>query len=251
MLIAIHQPEYLPWLGFFEKIIRADVFVILDDVQFSKGDFHNRTRVKGAEGPQWLSVPVVHRFPQKINEVKLSDLPWQEKHWRCLRSCYSGSKHFTEFAFAFQNFFEQPWNKLIEVNIAALELVINAFKISCKYVFSSDLRVTGTKSELVLNICKKLGASGYYSGRTGSTYLDFSSFERAGIEIQVQNFRHPLYNQRFCKTGFISNLSVIDLLFNHGSEGRDLLSMSDCVATSDRDTSDVEQNSISNCCPSR
>ena len=249
MLVAIHQPEYFPWLGFFEKLIRADVFVILDDVQFSKGDFHNRTRVKGAEGPQWLSVPVVHRFPQRINEVKLSDTNWREKHWRSLVSCYSGSRYFREFATALHDFFGQPRNQLIDVNIAALDLAIRALKVRCKYIFSSDLKVKGTKSELVLNICKKLGATGYYSGRTGSAYLNLSSFEQARIEVQVQNFRHPFYEQRFCKTGFISNLSVIDLLFNHGSECRDLLSSG--VATSDRDASDVEQNSISNCCPSR
>lgn len=223
MLIAIHQPEYFPWLGFFEKMIQADVFVILDDVQFSKGDFQNRTRVRGMQGAQWLSVPVVHKFPQRINEVELSNSNWPEKHWRSLMYCYSGSTHFSEFASAFETFFEVRRKKLIDLNLAALELMVSALKIKQKFLLSSDLKVTGAKSELVLNICKKLGASRYYSGRTGRTYLDGLSFERAGIEIQVQNFHHPAYAQRFCKGGFLSNLSVIDLLFNCGSQGRDLL----------------------------
>lgn len=217
MLVAIHQPEYLPWIGYLDKMIRADVFVWLDDVQFSKGDFQNRTRIKGHAGPHWLTVPIVQKFPQRINEVRVSDTPWQPKHWKSLVSCYSRAKYFRPYAELFEAFYQKPWEKLVDVDVAALHLIMQALGIEKKWMLSSNLEVTGTKSDLVLNICKKLGASAYYSGRTGSTYLNREDFRGAGIEIKVQNFSHPVYEQLFMQErGFISHLSVVDLLFNCG-----------------------------------
>ncbi len=224
MLVAIHQPEHLPWIGFFEKMLRADLFVLLDDVQFSKGDFQNRNRVKGAGGAQWLTVPVLRRFPQKLNEVLVAGNGWQAKHWKTLRSCYARAAHFDEFAPLFEDFYGRPWARLAELNVAGIELIARALGVERKWVMASELKVSGQKSELVLDICKTLGASGYYSGRTGSTYLDSEAFRRAGIEIVVQNFNHPTYEQLFMKeSGFVPNLSAVDLLFNCGARGLELL----------------------------
>ena len=225
MLIAIHQPEHLPWVGFFEKMLRADIFVVLDNVQFSKGDFQNRNRVKGPGGAQWLTVPVVHKFSQKINEVKVVDNNnWRAKHWKTLVSCYGRATHFDRFATMFENFYSQSWVNLADLNVAALELIARAFGIEKKWVFASELAAGGQKSELVLNICKMLGASSYYSGRAGSTYLDKEAFRRASIEIIVQNFEHPTYEQLFMKEqGFIPSLSALDMLFNCGPQSIDLL----------------------------
>jgi hypothetical protein len=219
MIVAIHQPEYLPWAGYFEKMARADVFVLLDSVQFSKGDFQNRTRIKGPSGPQWLSVPVAQKFPQAINEVSVRDAQWGAKHWKSLVSCYARAKHFREFADAFEAFYRRTWDRLVGVDVAALELVTRALGLEKRWVMASDLGAAGAKSDLVLNICKKLGATVYYSGRTGSTYLKREEFERAGIEILVQQFEHPVYEQMFMKeAGFVERLSVVDLLFNCGPQ---------------------------------
>ncbi|HEX8920761.1 MAG TPA: WbqC family protein [Pyrinomonadaceae bacterium] len=224
MLVSIHQPEHLPWLGFFEKMQRADLFVLLDDVQFSKGDYQNRNRVKGANGPQWLSVPVVQHFPQKISEVAVAGNTWRSKHWKTLVSCYASAPHFETFAPMFENFYRRSWAKLADLNVAAIELLACALGIEKKWVFASELRVGGQKSELVLNICKALGAKGYYSGRTGSAYLDREAFRQAGVEIIVQNFNHPTYEQLFMKRqGFVPNLSALDLLFNCGTQGLGLI----------------------------
>ena len=225
MLVAIHQPEHLPWLGFFEKMLRADLFVLLDDVQFSKGDFQNRNRVKGAGGAQWLTVPVLHRFPQKLNEVLVAGNDWQAKHWKTLRSCYARAAHFETFAPLFEDFYRRPWARLADLNVAAIELIARCLGVERKWVLASELAGgDGQKSELVLNICKALGASAYYSGRAGSTYLDRESFRRAGIEIVVQNFNHPTYEQLFMKeSGFVPNLSAVDLLFNCGAQGVKLI----------------------------
>lgn len=223
MLVAIHQPEHLPWLGFFEKMQRADLFVLLDDVQFSKGDFQNRNRVKGSAGVQWLTVPVVHKFPQKINEVSTAGSDWRQKHWKTLVSCYRRSAHFDSLAPALEEFYGRSWTNLAVMNVAAIELMASLLGIEKNWIFASELPVRGTKSDLVLDICKTVGADSYYSGRAGSTYLDRESFARAGIEIVVQSFDHPVYEQLFMKQhGFIPNLSALDLLFN-GGRGFDLV----------------------------
>ena len=224
MLVAIHQPEHLPWLGFFEKLLRADVFVLLDDVQFSKGDFQNRNRVKGRGGAQWLTVPVTQRLGQRINEVEPVGDAWREKHWRTLHSCYARAAHFDEFAREFEEFYGRAWTKLSELNVAAIRLLARAFGLEKEFVFSSALGAGGRKSELVLNICKAVGASHYYSGRAGGAYLDAEAFRRAGVEIVVQQFEHPVYEQLFTEEhGFVPNLSAVDLLFNRGAEGLELL----------------------------
>jgi hypothetical protein len=214
----------MPWLGFFEKVLRADAFVLLDDVQFSKGDFQNRNRVKGPKGAQWLTVPVAQGFGQRINEVAVAGDAWRAKHWKTLRSCYARAAHFEEFAGAFEEFYGREWTKLSDLNVAAIEMLARAFGVEKRFVLSSTLEVEGRKSELVLNICKAVGASRYYSGRAGRTYLDAEAFRREGIEIVVQEFEHPTYEQLFTKEcGFVPNLSAVDLLFNRGKEGLGLI----------------------------
>src|SRR5436190_18540892 len=98
MLVAMHQPDHLPWIGFFQKILRADLFVLLDDVQFSRGDFQNRNRVKGPVSVQWLTVPVDHSFPARFDTVGISGHAWQQKHWKTLVSCYGRSPYFNRFS---------------------------------------------------------------------------------------------------------------------------------------------------------
>jgi hypothetical protein len=224
MLVAIHQPEHMPWLGFFEKLLRADLFVLLDDVQFSKGDFQNRNRVKGRDGAQWLTVPVAHRFGQRINEVEVAGDGWRLKHWKTIVTCYARAAHFEEFAEEFEELYGRPWAKLSELNVAAIRLLARAFGVERKFVFSSALGASGSKSELVLNICKAVGASAYYSGVAGRAYLDAEAFGREGIEMLVQEFEHPVYEQLFMRErGFVPNLSAVDLLFNRGAEGLGLI----------------------------
>jgi hypothetical protein len=225
VLVAIHQPEHMPWLGFFEKLLRADVFVLLDDVQFSKGDFQNRNRVKGRGGAQWLTVPVAQRFGRKINEVETAGDAWRAKHWKTLRSCYARAAHFEEFAGRFEEFYARTWAKLSELNVEAIRMLARAFGVEKEFVLSSTLGAGGQKSELVLNVCKAVGATHYYSGRAGGAYLDAEAFGRAGVEIVVQEFEHPVYEQLFMKEqGFVPNLSAVDLLFNRGAAGLKLIS---------------------------
>lgn len=224
MLVAIHQPEYFPWLGYFEKMIRADAFVLLDQAQFSKGDYHNRNRIKGSTGIQWLTIPVIQRLGQTINEAAVANQHWQAKHWQSLISCYSRAKYFNAFSPLLDDFFRQPGDKLIDHTIRALRLTAPLLGIGKNWILASELKADGSKSDLVLNICRQVGASAYYSGRTGSTYLDREKFRQAGIEIKVQSFVHPNYEQLFMnRLGFIPNLSILDLLFNCGPNSGKLI----------------------------
>lgn len=225
MLVAIHQPEYLPWLGYFEKMLRADVFVLLDNVQFSKGDYHNRTRVRGAGGAQWLSVPVHAASSAQINEVEVAGHAWEEKHWRSLVACYGRAPHFAALAGEFEGLYGRRFDRLVEYDLGALEVVARALGVRRDHwVLASGLKAGGRKSELVLNICRELGADAYYSGRSGGAYLGREEFERAGVEIVIQDFKHPVYGQLFAGAGgFTPNLSAVDLLFNCGPGGLELI----------------------------
>lgn len=231
MLVAIHQPEHLPWLGFFEKMQRADLFVLLDDVQFSKGDFQNRNRVKGAGGVQWLTVPIVHKFPQRINEVEIAGDDWREKHWRTIVSCYGRAPHFQTIAPHLEELYQRSWARLSDLNLAAIHLLARSLGVEKKMVRSSELNVAGEKSDLVLNLCREVGATAYYSGAMGRAYLQRDAFAQAGITIVFQQFVHPAYQQLFMNgSGFVPNLSVLDLLFNCGEDSLGLITQADGLA---------------------
>ena len=231
MLVAIHQPEHLPWIGFFEKMQRADLFVLLDDVQFSKGDFQNRNRVKGAGGVQWLTVPIVHKFPQQINEVEIAGDDWRDKHWRTVLSCYGRAPYFKMIGPGLEELYRAPSNKLSDFNLDAIRLLARLLGVETKMVRSSELNVTGEKSDLVLNICREVGADAYYSGAMGSSYLQRETFAQAGIEIVFQQFVHPTYKQLFMQSqGFVPNLSVLDLLFNSGQSSLELITQANGIA---------------------
>jgi hypothetical protein len=174
-----------------------------------------------------MTVPVAQRFGRKINEVEIAGDAWRAKHWKTLVACYARAAHFEEFAGRFEEFYARPWAKLSELNVEAIRMLARAFGVEKRFVFSSTLDAGGRKSELVLNICKAVGASRYYSGKAGSTYLDADAFRRAGVGVVVQEFEHPVYEQLFMKEqGFVPNLSALDLLFNRGAEGLGLIA--DC-----------------------
>lgn len=193
--VAIHQPEYFPWLGFLDKARRADVFVLLDTVQFDRSSQQHRARVAGPNGPIWLTIPFVHRFPQRIDEVMAADQRWRIKHWKTLQACYGRAPGWAEAAAGLEAFYAQSHERLIDVTIASVELLFERFGVRARVVRASSLNTDGQKAELVLSICRALGASHYLSGRTGATYLDPEVFARAGVAIEVQSFQVPHYRR--------------------------------------------------------
>ena len=216
MLVAIHQPHYLPWLGYLHRMVQADLFIVLDHVQFERGNYQNRTMVRVNGAPHWLTVPVVQRSQKERIVEKTIDnsQPWAATHFETLRRAYGGAA-----TAALKSIYETPWERLVDLNAALLELLREAFAIRTPLVNSSELDVAGAKSELVLNLCKAVGADALLVGLGGSrTYLDRAAFAEAGIALAFQQFNHPVYPQHGTAP-FSAGLSAVDLLFNCGPDG--------------------------------
>lgn len=223
--VSIHQPGYLPWLGYFEKIASADMHVFLDTVQFEKNSFDNRNRIRSHTGSIWLTVPVITRgkFGENyLNEAELDvKQPWQNKHWKTLSLNYAKAPYFSKYADFFEETYNNEWKTLLKLNLHLTRYLLNQLGINTELVMASELAVDGKKSDLVLNICKKLEATTYLSGALGKDYLEIENFENNDIEVVFQQYLHPEYKQMF--PGFVSHLSIVDLLFNHGPESLNIL----------------------------
>ncbi len=220
--VTIHQPGYLPWLGFFDKMARADVFVLLDDVQYEKNYFDNRNKIKTATGPIWLTVPVKVTFGQKLNEVTIENkLPWRVKHYKSIVASYSRTPYFSEHQEFFKNLYTKNWEKLIDLNITIIQYLAEKLGLTTKLLRSSEMGVTGLKGDRILNICENLKADVYLSGQFGRNYLDEIKFKEKNIGLIYQEFHHPVYAQSYGE--FASAMAAIDLLFNCGTESLKVL----------------------------
>jgi len=230
MICAIHQPQYFPYLGYFEKIASCDTFVFLDDVQFKKNEWQNRNRIKTAEGTGYITVPVGYRFPQNINEVPIAyDRPWAKMQLRTFEENYGRAEFFEAYQPEIAQMIEKRWENLAALNIATVNYVVKFLGLKTKILLSSSMQVEGQSTERLVNICKAVGADTYLSGSGGKNYLDADLFEKGGIQLQFQDFPHPEYKQVSFKknAGFVSNLSIVDLLFNHGPESFNILASSE------------------------
>ncbi|OHC01691.1 MAG: hypothetical protein A3H23_04305 [Planctomycetes bacterium RIFCSPLOWO2_12_FULL_40_19] len=222
MLVAIHQPQYLPWLGYLDKIDRAEIFVILDNVQFKKNEWQNRNRIKTAQGWQWITVPVLYKFPEKINEVRINNnTNWNKKHLHALITNYSKSPYFADYKRFFEDIFSHSWERLVDINIEIIKFLIGTLELKTKLVMASDLKLREEPTERLIDICKTLNGSKYLAGRDGSKYMNLEIFDKEGIEIIFQDFKHPVYNQLY--GDFEPGMSAIDLLFNCGDKSLEIL----------------------------
>ncbi len=222
MLITIHQPQYLPWLGYLDKIDKADVFVILDNVQFKKNEWQNRNRIKTAQGCQWITVPVLYRFPEKINEVRINNKAnWGRKHLQALITNYSNSTYFDNYKSFFEDIFSRSWDRLVDINIEIIKFLISALDLKTKLVIASDLKLREEPTERLIDICKTLNGNIYLAGKDGNKYMNLELFDKEGIEVIFQDFKHPVYNQLFGE--FEPYMSAIDLLFNCGDNSLEIL----------------------------
>lgn len=226
MLVTIHQPEHLPWLGFLDKARRADLLVLLDSVQFRKNYFQNRNRVRAAHGPVWVTVPVLTRgeADQDIRHVQINNAGsprWREKYWGTIEQSYRRTPFWSEHSDELRQALWTDTASLVELNGLLIELLLRWFRIEVKRVRSSELEVTGKRSELLLDICRRVGADRYLSGISGREYLDVASFDAAGVAVEFHEFHHPLYRQRY--EPFLPGMSAVDLLFNHGPDSPAIL----------------------------
>lgn len=218
-ILTAHQPVYLPWLGLFHKIALSDAFVIFDTAQYLKKDWNNRNKIKTPKGPIWLTVPVYTKgkFEQSLREVRINNtIPWRRKHLRSLEINYKKSPYFDNYIHFFRGIYSKKWDYLIDLNNEILIFLLKELGIKADVLYAHDLNLKGRKSELVLDMCKKLKADLYIFGALGRDYANVARFESNRIKLYFQDYSHPSYFQQF--GDFISHLSVVDLLFNHGKE---------------------------------
>jgi len=224
MLLSAHQPAYLPWLGYFEKIVQADVFVFLDTVQFEKNSFINRNKVKTPQGQQWLTIPVRTKGHTKatLRETLIDDAqPWRIKHLKTIELHYRKANHFKECFPKLEALLLAPELNLAELCWRQLQFWLAEFEIETRIYRSSDLPVAGKKSDLVLDLCEHFGATCYLSGALGRNYLDEESFAAAGVEVRYQDFLHPAYPQLWGP--FEPSMGIVDVWMNCGSDTKMLL----------------------------
>jgi hypothetical protein len=220
--LAVLQPGYLPWLGFFDQMRRADVFVYYDDVQFDKHGWRNRNRIKAPTGPHWLTVPVRHHGKPAIVDVEIDEhAPWARRHIGTIRQFYAQAPFLDRYVGELEELLHRGWQRLVDLDLAVASLISGWLGIDTLVERSSLLGIEGQRSERLLRICERFGATRYLSGNAAHVYLDVELFARHGIEVAWQDFRHPTYPQQHGE--FVPYLSAIDLLLNCGDRSAAIL----------------------------
>lgn len=214
-IVTIHQPEHLSYLGFFHKVSMADTLVLLDNVQFEKNYFQNRNRIYTNTGVQYITVPVVNSYGNNINQTEIAKEfinSIKRKNVRAIEMAYSKTPYWKVYGNDFLDVYNKDEVTISDYNENLLKFVLNSLNIEVDIVKASELSVSGAKTELLLDICHKVGADKYISGKSGLDYLDKDKFD---VQLEFQNFIHPIYTQ-WGKDRFEPYMSVIDALFNVG-----------------------------------
>ena len=230
MLVAIHQPHYIPWLGYLDRMVKSDLFIILDHVQFERRNYQNRTMIRLEDEGRWLTVPVVQVSQKEtivekaVDNTESGSRRWGPNHFKTLKYAYRKAPYFDAYAPRLQEILEAQWDKLVDLDLAMLGFLRDAFEITTPLKRSSEMGAQGARSELLLNLCRELGPDTTFLGGIGGSrrYLDLDAFRQAGIGVMWQEFRHPTYPQ--CGAGeFIPGLMALDMLFNCGPRSSELL----------------------------
>lgn len=218
MIVTIHQPDFLPWLGFFDRWQASGLLVFLDDVQFLRRGWHHRDRIKTAAGPAWLTVPVKNkgRYLQTIGEVELEDGPWRRKHLAMIRAAYAKAAGFDQVFPLLEAVYAKNHSRLVELNLDLLAMAARLLGIGVPTALASDHDLPGregpdcTGTRRLLRLCQIYGASSYLTGLGSRGYLDEPLFLQHGIRVKWQQFVHPVHPQLHGE--FAANLSVLDWL---------------------------------------
>lgn len=230
MLVAIHQPHYVPWLGYLDRMAKADHFIVLDHVQFERRNYQNRTLIRNEGEPKWLTVPVVQLsqkeriIDKQVDNTEGGSRSWGPNHFKTLKYAYRKAPFFAHYAPRLQEILEARYEKLVDLDLAMLDFLRDAFQIRTPLRRSSEMRAEGARSGLLLNLCEEVGAGATFLGGLGGSrgYLDIEAFAARGIGVQWQQFRHPTYEQ--CgEAPFTPGLMSLDLLFNCGPRSVEVL----------------------------
>lgn len=216
MIVTIHQPNLFPWLGYFDKMMQADAFILLDQVPFTKGGFQNRVQLKGGNGPQWLTIPVATKgkLGQPTSEVECNDmLPWKRDHLKTFNANYRGTPYFNEIYPCLEYLYQNTKSaKLVDFTEPGIEWMRETMGIQTPMMKASELGASGSGSELLCQLVRSAGGSVYLSGPSGRDYLDERHFAEYGIRVDYHRFDMFPYPQRY--GAFAGGLSGLDYLFH-------------------------------------
>ena len=249
MRVAIHQPHYLPWLGYLAKWAAADLFIVLDVVQYEKNGWQNRNRIKTRDGARWLTVPVHAPFGTPIGEVAVdSSQAWPGRHLRAIEDAYAGAPWLATYREELRSFYATPWTHLAPLATASARWLAQAFGITTPFRLASELlgisrsdtaspgRDEGgglggpaarppMSTDRLVDLCRAAGADTYLAGSHGAGYMDLDRFAAARIEVLAQTYEHPVYRQIHGE--FVPQLSALDLLLTTGDQAIAILRQGD------------------------
>ena len=218
---------FIPWAGYFDIMAHSDVFVVLDNVQYTHADWRNRNRIKTADSWIWFTVPVHARgrLEKHINEIEIDyGTDWKEKHLASLEHSYKRAPFFDEVMDIMVRAYGADHALLVELNMDLMRQIMRYISLDTKVLMASEMASSGAKTERLISLLEDVGADRYLSGRAASSYLDEKMLLEAGIEVEWHDYAHPYYDQLWLKRqGFISHLSVIDLMFNHGPDSLEII----------------------------
>lgn len=217
--IAILQSNYIPWKGVFDMINKVDVFVFLEDVDFTQRDWRTRNRIKTPSKNSWLTIPV-KKAPRgtKLYEIEIqNEENWQLKHYKTIEQFYKNTKHYDEYKWILDEIYlKKRWDNLSEFNIYVIRLIANILNIETEFVNSKDLKTTGIKDDKLIQICKKLGGTYYLSGPAALDYINNEKFKEADIKLAYMEYDYIEYEQKFGE--FDHFVSILDVIFNCGNK---------------------------------
>lgn len=223
--VLITQSNYIPWKGYFDSINLVDVFVVYDDMQYTKRDWRNRNKIKTGQGTSWLSIPVnvKGKYHQKINETEVLDSSWSRNHWKTICQHYVKTPFFSDYKEIFEPLYmNNNYSLLSEINLQFIKTINSILKIETKIILSSELNLVEGKTERLVDICKQIDATEYCSGPAAINYMDESLFEREGIKVKYFDYsNYPAYRQLY--NGFAHDVTILDLIFNEGENAKSFM----------------------------
>jgi hypothetical protein len=226
----ITQSNYIPWKGYFDAIASVDVFVVFDEMQYTKRDWRNRNMVKTPQGPKWLSIPVEvkGKFFQKINQTKVADINWGKSHWGSIKQNYSDTKYFEEISgFLKPLYMDCSKVFLTEINLSFIIAINKYLNIETEILYSRDFQLVKNKTQRLVDICKELDVNAYYTGSAAKSYMEEERFTKEGISVNYFDYNgYKEYNQKF--PPFNHYISILDLLFNEGKNAINYMKKAVC-----------------------
>ena len=228
MITTIHQPNYIPWLGFFQKVLSSDVYVVFDDIQYPRGkDYANRNQIKTNNSKLWLTIPVIGKSELRPwNKIELNNNGWQQKHLSTIKTFYKKAPYFENYYPQLEEIYLKEYELLVDFNLNLIKYFLYALGVQnehIKIVRSSDIKTDLKGIDKILYILKQVQATKYISGsgEGSKKYVKKEDFDKNNIELIWQEYQHPTYKQLY--EGFTPQLSIIDLLFNEGPNSKNII----------------------------